>query len=258
MHKIRQLKNAKIELVPLNKNERYNFSGSHSLSIYPIDAVYTFIPKNACSTLRYSIAIANGFIENKSNIDWIHSNNKTFISTLQEIAQAKYTFTVLRCPFTRVASSYLDYIVEGDFTFKDFNEQRLSINFHEFLLIIQSQKRKERNEHWRNQSDFLHYEVYDDYFSLESFSHAESALMDKGLKVHDTRDIIKHDISRLNRIDGDFSKVKEVELKKIKDKGSAPSYKSLFSNAEIELVMEIYKDDVELYKKHFGQKNLLF
>lgn len=109
MHKIRQLKNAKIELVPLNKNERYNFSGSHSLSIYPIDAVYTFIPKNACSTLRYSIAIANGFIENKSNIDWIHSNNKTFISTLQEIAQAKYTFTVLRCPFTRVASSYLDY-----------------------------------------------------------------------------------------------------------------------------------------------------
>ena len=76
--------------------------------------------------------------------------------------------------------------------------------------------------------------------------------------MHDTREIIKHDISRLNRIEGDFSKVKEVELKKIKDKGTAPSYKSLFSNAEIELVMEIYKDDVELYKSHFGHNNLLF
>lgn len=258
MHNIRQLKNAKIELVPLNQNERYTFSGSHSLSVYPIDAVYTFIPKNACSTLRYSIAIANGFIQNESNIDWIHSNNETFISTLKEIAQAKYTFTVLRCPYTRVASAYLDYIVEGYLAFNDLNEQKLSINFHEFLLIIQSQKRKERNEHWRNQSDFLHYEKYDDYFSLESFSEAQDTLEDKGLKVHDTREILKHDISRLNRIEGDFSKVKEVELKKIKDKGTAPSYKSLFSNSEIELVMEIYKDDIEFYKSHFGPKNLLF
>lgn len=258
MHKLRPLKNAKKEFAPLNQNDQHTFSATYALSLYPIDAVYTFIPKNACSTLRYSIAVANGFIDDISYIEWIHSNNETFISTQREIAQAKYTFTVLRCPYSRVASSFLDYIVDGDTYFKDLNEQRLSINFHEFLLIIQSQERYERNEHWRNQSDFLHYEKYDDYFALELFSEAVSSLKQKGLIVHDTRKLIKHDISSLNRIDGDFSKIKEVELKKIKDDGYAPNYTSMFSDSEIELVKDIYNDDLKLYKSLFDDKNLLF
>lgn len=258
MHKIRRLRNAKLEEVPIKENKLHSFSALYSLSIYPLDGVYTFIPKNACSTLRYSIALANGFIDDISNIEWIHSNNETFSSTQREIAQAKYTFTVLRCPYTRVASSFLDYIVSGEFTFKDFSEQKLSINFHEFLLIIKSQPREDRDQHWRNQSDFLHYEVYDEYFSLETFSEAISTLNHKGLKVHDTRKYIKHDISSLKRIDGDFSKIKEVELKKIKDNGAAPNYRSMFTKAEIELVEDIYSDDLRLYKNHFGDENLLF
>lgn len=258
MHKIRPLRNAKLQEVPLKENKLHAFSSLFSLSIYPLDAVYTFIPKNACSTLRYSIAIANGFIDGYSNIEWIHSNNETFSSTQREIANAKYTFIVLRCPFTRVASSFLDFIVSGDFTFKDINEQRLSINFHEFLQIIKSQPREDRDQHWRNQSDFLHYETYDNYFSLESFSKAISTLMDKGLEVYDTREYIKHDISRLNRIDGDFSKIKELDLKKIKDDGYAPNYKSMFTKTEIELVEDIYSDDLSLYESHFGNKQLLF
>ena len=258
MSNARLLKNAKTEEVPINENDRHTFSSTYSLSIYPIDAVYTFIPKNACSTLRYSIAVANGFIDDISHIEWIHSNNETFISTQIEIAKAKYTFTILRCPYTRVASSFLDYIVSGEFTFKDLNEQKLSINFHEFLLIIESQNRNERDQHWRNQSDFLHYEKYDDYFSLEQFSEAINSLKNKGLIVQDTRNIIKHDISSLKRVDGDFSTVKDVELKKIKDDGYAPNYKSMFGNSEIELVQDIYNDDLELYKSHFGDKNLLF
>ena len=258
MHKIRPLRNAKLEELSIEDNKLYSFSSLYSLSIYPIDGVYTFIPKNACSTLRFSIALANGFIDDISNINWIHYNNKTLKSTQREIAQAKYTFTVLRCPFARVASSFLDYIVSGEFTFKDFSGQKLSINFHEFLVIIKSQPREDRDPHWRNQSDFLHYEVYDDYFSLESFSEAISTLMHKGLKVHDTRKYLKHDISSLKRIDGDFSKIKDVELKKIKDNGSAPNYKSLFTKEEIDLVEDIYSDDLKLYKNHFGDENLLF
>ena len=258
MYKARRLKNAKIEEVPLKENRRHNFSALYSLSVYPLDAVYTFIPKNACSTLRFSIAIANGFIDGINDIEWIHSNNQTFVSTQREIAKAKYTFTILRCPFTRVASSFLDYIVDGDFTFKDLNENKLSINFFEFLQIIQSQAREDRDQHWRNQSDFLHYEIYDDYFSLESFSYAIKTLSDKGLDIKDTRKYIKHDISSLKRIDGDFSKIKEVELKKIKDDGFAPNYESMFTKAEIELVQDIYSDDLKLYKSHFGDEQLLF
>ena len=258
MTSIRRIKNAKLKNVPLSENDKYIFSSSYSLSIYPIDAVYTFIPKNACSTLRYSIAVANGFIDNLSEIDWIHSNNQTFISTPRELAKAKYTFIILRCPYTRVASCFLDLIVSGDLSFNDSNNQKLSINFYEFLLLIKSQSREERNIHWRNQSDFLHYERYDEYFSLESFPNAIKSLGNHGLNVYDTRTKLKHDLSALERIDGDFSKLKTDELKKMKDEGYLPNYKSMFGDKEIELINEMYKDDINLYKSHFGKNDLLF
>ena len=106
MNDLRLLKNARLENVPISQNESYNFSSRYALSIYPIDAICTFIPKNACSSLRYSIAIANGFIKDLNDIKWIHSNNQTFIATQRELALSNYTFVVLRCPFTRIASCF--------------------------------------------------------------------------------------------------------------------------------------------------------
>lgn len=258
MHKIRQIKNAKSDYGPLFNNDLYNFSLKYTQSIYAIDSIYTFIPKNACSTLRYSIARANGYINDISSIDWIHSNNEAFNASQKEIAQAVYTFIILRCPFRRVASAFLDQILEGDSTFRDLNNQKLSINFHEFLLIIQEQNRNARDQHWRNQTDFLHYEKYDEYFCVEKFPEIVSTLKLKGLEIQDTRKEINHDISGLKRIDGDFSKTKEIELKKIKDDGYAPKYESMYTNSEIELVKSIYNDDIELYMSHFDEKNLLF
>ena len=35
-------------------------------------------------------------------------------------------------------------------------------------------------------------------------------------------------------------------------------YKSMYSDEEINLVKEIYNDDIGLYKSLFGEKNLLF
>jgi len=254
-----ELKAGKYHYVPISKNDLFAFSSTYALSIYPIDAIYTFIPKNACSTLRYSIAVANGFLEDIDDIGWIHSNNKTFISTQREIALAKYTFVVLRCPYTRVASCFLDVIAYRKFIkVNDSKGERLSVNFNEFLLIIKSQIRSDRNIHWRNQSDFLHYQKYDDYFALESFSKSIDSLNDHGFQVHDTRAALKNDISNLKKVNGDFSKIKDVDLKKMKNEGIVPSYKSMFSNAEIELVKEIYIDDINLYKSHFGDKDLLF
>jgi len=140
----------------------------------------------------------------------------------------------------------------------DSKGNRLSINFHEFLLIIKSQIRVDRNIHWRNQSDFLHYQKYDEYFSLESFSKVIDILDDREFKVHDTRGALKHDLSDFKRVNGDFSKTKEVDLKKMKNAGVVPSYKSMFEETEIELIKDIYSDDINLYKSHFGDKDLLF
>jgi hypothetical protein len=113
-------------------------------------------------------------------------------------------------------------------------------------------------DHWRNQSDFLHYELYDDYFSLERFSEAIKSLNSKGFKVHDTRQALMHDISRFQKVDGDFSKSKGTQLKEMKKNGKLPSYKSMFSESEIKQVNDIYYDDLKLYKSLFGDRDLLF
>mgnify|MGYP006185998995 FL=1 len=258
MTNTRLLKNAKLEYCQVNQNKMYAFSSSHTLSIYPIDAVYTFIPKNACSSLRYSIAVANGFIGGVEDAKWIHKNNQTFVSTQREVCIANYTFVVLRCPFTRIASSFLNILVDKTFNIKDAEGNHVDINFHDFLMTIKSQQRGEMDQHWRNQSDFLHYERYDEYFSLESFPNAIKSLGNHGLKVYDTRTKLKHDLSTLERIDGDFSKLKTDELKNMKDEGCLPNYKSMFGDKEIELINEMYKDDINLYKSHFGKNDLLF
>ena len=258
MTNARLLRNARLEYSTVSQNKLYAFSRAHTLSIYPLDAVYTFIPKNACSTLRYSIAIANGFLGDISDIHWIHQNNTTFMSSQRESALASYTFVVLRCPYTRVASCFLDKIVDGELKFNDEMGNRLNLSFRDFLTAIKYQHRSERDEHWRNQSDFLHYERYDEYFALESFSEAINSLDARGFKVHDTRAALKHDLSNMKRVDGNFSKTKQEELQKMKKEGYLPSYKSMFGDAEIELANDIYNDDINLYKSHFGDNCLLF
>jgi hypothetical protein len=258
MINIRLLRNARLAHSKVSDNKLYHFSSNYALSIYPINAVCTFIPKNACSTLRFSIAIANGFIRDIKDIQWIHNNNGTFKSSQREASLARLTFVVLRCPYTRVASCFLDKIVDEIIFFNDEMGSKLNFNFHEFLLQIKSQQRSDRDQHWRNQSDFLHYEKYDKYFSLELFSEAIVSLAAHGLKVHDTRELIKHGISNLKAVDGDFSKMKAEQIKKMKEEGSAPNYKSMFSKEEINLVKDIYEDDINLYKSHFGENELLF
>jgi hypothetical protein len=254
----RRLKNARIEISKVTENELYNFSSRHALSIYPLDSVCTYIPKNCCSSLRFSIAIENGFVKDIDDINWIHKNNQTFISTQREISIAKYTFVVLRCPYTRIASTYLDKVLDGKINFNDKLGKKVSLNFNEFLEYIKSQSRVNMEEHWRNQSDFLHYELYDDYFSLELFSNAIAILKSKGFKVYDTREALNHDISSFEKVNGDFSKIKEVDLKKMKHEGHLPNYKSMFTELEVNLVNEIYRDDIDLYKSHFGDSALLF
>lgn len=258
MTNARILKSARLDFNTLTHNELYNFSLGHALSIYPLNAIYTFIPKNACSSLRFSIAVANGFLKTLTDIDWINKNNQTFIPTQRESILAKYTFVVLRCPFRRVASCFLDKIVDRKIEFNDENGLKVNVNFNDFLSIIKSQNRFDRDEHWRNQTDFLHYESYDDYFSLELFKEATNSLTSQGLNVYDTREVLQHDLSMLKKIDGDFSKTNQDKIKEMKANGSVPDYRSMFSSIEIELVKDIYSDDIELYKTHCGGKELLF
>ena len=59
----------------LDNNPQHRFAMNHSMMIYQKNTLYSFIPKNACSTMRLSIAYANGCIDSVEQGHWIHNNN---------------------------------------------------------------------------------------------------------------------------------------------------------------------------------------
>lgn len=254
----RKVRYAKTIMGDVTNNPAFKFSRGHSLSIYPLDAVFTYIPKNACSTMRYSIAVANGYIDDLSQIEWMHFNNYTFIATLKELATASHTFVVLRCPFRRLASVYMDKFVSQEFKARDGDKPPLPISFAEFVTLIVNQRNEEMNQHWRPQVDFLFYDEYDQYFSMEEFAKAGRDLEQRGFTVHDTRASIGHDTSVFTKIEGAFSRLSTDEIAAMRAAGQVPSHKSLYTDELVATVAKRYRDDLDLYRRCFGASNLLF
>ena len=69
---------------------------------------------------------------------------------------------------------------------------------------------------------------------------------------------MNHSLQGFKKNNGNFTNTKEIEIKKMKENGNIPSYKSMFDKEAIELVNEIYSDDIALYKKYFRKDFLLF
>ncbi|MFC3122272.1 sulfotransferase family 2 domain-containing protein [Agaribacter flavus] len=251
---------------PLANNPRHKLANSHALNIYLADAIYSFIPKNACSTMRTSIALANGCIKDPSQFNWIHKNNFTFSANLSELLKAKYTFTILRCPYSRLASAYLDKIVNRDNVAWGYYELRgrkvdlEDVSFSSFVKSMAEPRIRAGNPHWRPQVDFLVYENYDDIFAMENFSQVASTLKNKiNLEVVDARKLTNHGVDSLTLIgDKNYSDTKPLEFLKMKAKGKYPTAKALYSPELVKVVNSAFKADLDLYKRMFGTDNLLF
>lgn len=263
---MRILKYSAQSYLALRSNSEHTFAAQCALRIYQANAIYSFIPKNACSTLRLSLAIANGCIESTDDFNWIHANNKTFSADLPSLANATYTFTVLRCPYARLASAYLNKIVEkrsDAWQLLKLTKRRFEIEeitFDRFIKLLRQPNVRKGNLHWRPQVDFLVYKQYDDYFCLEEFSTAVSTLKDKiNLDVVDARPLTKHGIDRLSILsEGNFSKRSPSEIYSMKASGQCPAPRSLYTDELVNIVNKHYKADIDLYKSIFGTKNLMF
>lgn len=251
--------------VNLQQNTKFQFAQKHALSLYSQDAIYSFIPKNGCTTLRTSLAAANGFFnydKPEEHINWIHNNSYTFSAQLRELVTAKYTFTVLRCPYARLASLFLDKFL--DKTPVAWNFYRLSnnsfnldnISFHDFIIKLQQQSGLINGDiHWRKQSDFLIYKKYDDYFDLDDFDTIKQVLAQKvGLDIVDTRNITQHGREQYKKAKGDYSHMSSQDLKQLKDQGQLPEIDSLFTKDLKSIVRSLYNSDFELRKNTLGRE----
>tara|TARA_R110000823_G_scaffold195624_4_gene326918 strand:+ start:4034 stop:4831 length:798 start_codon:yes stop_codon:yes gene_type:complete len=250
----------------LDSNQAHVFAQKHALNIYPADAVYTLIPKNGCSTLRTSIAIANGCIRDAADFNWIHQNNDTFSASLAELAKAKYTFTILRCPYSRLVSVYLDKIVNRNvvaWRYVDLHRRTIDIEDVSFEFFVRSLCRERiRNAdiHWRPQTHFLVYEKYDDYFAFENFPQLAAALKSTiDLELVDARPLTEHGTGGYKALSRrEPFRLAPFELLGAKNQGRLPTPKSMYNEELVACVKRAYKSDLALYKRLFGAGNLLF
>jgi hypothetical protein len=268
----RRLRFARLSNDALQRNSMHQVAVRAALAIYGLGGVYTFIPKNACSTLRYSLAIHNGFLREGDDPEWIHNNNETFYAEQRQLIEARYTFVVLRCPYRRLASAFLDKVVSADQVARvlvaksgstaDIEAVRgpdiHALCFADFVRTCLAPPSRYVDFHWYPQVNFLIYEDYDDWFSLEKFDVATEQLENRGFKVHDTRSVIDHSTVKFEKVSGNFARVPAGEIYRMKREGKVPTYEALFDDETRALVPRLFRKDIEVYIEKFGASNLLF
>jgi hypothetical protein len=204
--------------------------------------------------MRYTIAIANGVIAAEEQFEWIHANNRTFRANLGELAKAKYTFAILRDPYLRIGSCYLDKFVNQTpvawryHTLTSYRTAPERLTFREFINNLEPHLRG--NEHWCPQLDFLVYQDYDDFFCVEDFSKAIEALRARiGLITHDARNLTKHGADQFELVGSDesFADKPAHEIATLKRSGRIPRITQLYDASLVTAVRKIYASDIAFY-----------
>lgn len=250
---------------PLAQNGAHRFAAQHALVHYRSGAVFSFIPKNACTSLRVSLAIANGAIADVADWTWVHANNATFSATLPQLARAPSTAVILRCPHRRLASAFLDKIVSrGGELWTLHRKSRDQIDpdrltFRDFVDWIAKPGFLRADIHWRPQADFLVYRDYDRVFGMHDLAafaaHFEGQT---GQALVDARPFSGHTTSAFaasgtrSHADTPLS-----ELTHEKALGRLPRAEELFDDALVARVGQIYAQDLALYRDLIGSTGLL-
>ncbi|MEM8665592.1 MAG: sulfotransferase family 2 domain-containing protein [Pseudomonadota bacterium] len=244
--------------LPLAQNSAHQLASEHALSIYRANAVYSFIPKNACTTMRLSLALANRAISSPGDFLWIHGNNTTFSATMAELVRADYTFVILRCPYARLVSCYLDVIVGRHPPFWQLHEWIMhtvdpeAFSFRAFIHCLTRERLRYLDENWMPQTHLMVYDTYDDVFDMADFSAVGPALKAKiGLDVVDARALSKHGVDQYAPVDDMTPDTTPLDIMVRRAKGEVPRPQTLFDDELIAIVREAYADDVALYAERF-------
>lgn len=147
------------------------FRASHFIAYKKLGIGYSYIPKNACTSLKLGLGSAEGFLDSE---DYPHSTplRVRSYSTLTQ-RRPRFRFTVLRNPIGRAVSGFLEKLV----TVQDWmsyqpamgiipKPTRLAatspddITFELFVEYLERSPAWRLNDHFRPQSDFLLHEPY--------------------------------------------------------------------------------------------------
>ena len=244
----------------MRKNEAHLFAHRNAIHIYNPNAIYSLIPKNGCSTMRLSIAIENGCIQQPKQINWIDLNNGTFEPSLKDLMVADYTFVILRCPFVRLASCFLDKFMFQSKPFETwYGASRCQVpvdrvTFRMFCKSLSDPGVTRADPHWRSQFDFLVYEDYDDYFSVETLASDRERLEKKtGMFLYDARPLTRHGIFGKRLVDpsGVAADIPLAEHRALHARGEAVMPLRLYDDELVMLIARIFAPDLIAFDEKF-------
>lgn len=216
--------------------------------------------------MRFSIAKSNGCIESLADLNWIHANNNSFNATTESAARSDYAFVILRCPYTRLYSAFMDKLVNFDIqAWRFYDACNRSFNVHDltfkrFIHEIGSKPVQSLDIHWRRQVDFMLFKDYDDYFCLEKFATAAKSINQKsGVNIIDTRQALGHGIGPIAVISGNPTPftMSALELLLQKRAGIVPDPAAMFDTDMVGIVKTLYSDDLDFYAGKFGPSELM-
>ncbi len=231
------------------------------LLFYPsLSILYTYIPKNGCSTLKYTLGVNSGVIQEKQNP---HQTEHLFryANKMNFFPKDCENIICFRHPFERILSAYLDKFArvspepEALPVIEKVNQLTKaptlgnSISFIEFIRFLNTTPNRELDAHWRPQIDFIFFEDYTKIFLLESLykewpeHFKDIPLLD--FKVHSTS--IKYDTDKKNyHINGEQLAIDAV------NKGF-PCINSFISDEIMAIFEKRFSDDIKIYKLISGK-----
>mgnify|MGYP001082136558 CR=1 FL=1 len=173
---------------------------------------YNYMPKNACSTVKSTLAFANdGSVFEQTP----HQLDAKYRQKPINIDGSWKRLVILRDPFERLISAYLDKVIRPlepdvvklvDWIYRtEYERERVgeqSITLRQFWHWVRQQQSDNLNPHWRHQSAMLAFDSYDYILRVETLVSDWNAL---GLSnsVSELRVFLNHATSSMS----DFRRV---------------------------------------------------
>lgn len=241
---------------------------------------YNFIPKVACTTLKYTLGIANGSLLPWQDPHYDRVSELVCLSRAIHFSAIK--LVVLRNPYTRIASAYLNKIADPvewfaiDLTSQALSELRgidaakvheviqsgQTLSFEEFILFLSQREDLMLDTHWRSQISMLAFEEYDvvlDFDSLEEgWGKSQLRWIPLISNMPHAINVIDIPKKELNSESGVLlSTIYGKEVLKILS-GSEKKFSKMdfFKDPKLKEVFEMrFYDDILMYKTQFSHTN---
>ena len=238
-------------------SERLGFALRH-LYVYPrLRLAYTYIPKNACSSLKRTFGRAQGWLTADSPS--AHEMRRAWwLSGLARYPRAEERIVVVRDPFDRVLSAYLNKFLRAKDSVAEQavaaglgesigpGATRDDVTFADFVGYLSRTPSRRLDEHWRPQHDFL-LGSYTRILRFEHLGEDTAFLAARGLVVDEARG---HSTSKVQSDVGPGWGTRTAgELGDLRRRrGVLPSRENMYDDGLRAMINERFAEDVELFE----------